>query len=137
MSNHVFIATMKPIKYLENVIKKYNFDIGSGEDYRIGRDLPLTLPYVYEIYGYEKLSLISFLEEFMEFGDTVEMYELWEGKALPVSINVPTEARTINLLQRTYKDELGEYQFDKKNWINELLIRTVVSNRSVTTFVKY
>ncbi|WP_199615293.1 hypothetical protein [Paenibacillus alkalitolerans] len=137
MSNHIFIATMKPIEDLKYVFERYNFGIGSGEDYRIGCNLPLTLPYVYEIYGYEKLSLISFLEEFMEFGDVVEIYEYWEGQALPESINVPKEARTINLLQRTYKDEFGEYQFDKRNWMEELATRTVVSNRSVTTFVKY
>lgn len=127
---------MKPIEDLKYVFERYNLSIGSGENYRIGCDLPLTFPYVYEIYGgYEKLSLISFLEEFMEFGDVVEN---WDGKkVLPESINVPKEARTINLLQRTYKDELGEYQFDKRNWINELKTRTVVSNRSVTTFEKY
>ncbi|MDQ6597880.1 hypothetical protein E2K98_30050 [Bacillus salipaludis] len=74
----------------------------------------------------------------MELGDTVETYEHWEGKkVLPESINVPNEARTINLLQRTYKDEFEEYLFDEKNWLNELTTSTVVSNRSVTTFVKY
>ncbi|WP_222127425.1 hypothetical protein [Bacillus sp. X1(2014)] len=48
------------------------FIIGSVEDSR--GDFLLTLPYVYEI-DYEKLSLFSFLEEFMEFGDVVEIYE--------------------------------------------------------------
>ena len=134
MSSHIFIATMKPIEDLNYVFEKYNFSIGSGEDYR---GLPLTLPYVYEI-EFEKLSLLSFLEEFMEFGDVVEIYEYWDGrKVLPESINVPSEARTINLLKLKYKDEFGEYHFDKKNWINELKTRIVVSNRSVTTFVKY
>lgn len=73
----------------------------------------------------------------MECGDVVELYEYWEGKVLPKSINVPNEVRTINLLQRTYKDELGEYQFEKKNWMNKLVTRTLISNRSVTSFVKY
>lgn len=53
---------MKQIEDLKYVFERYNFSISSGEDYRIGCNLPLTLPYVYEIYGYEKLSLISFLE---------------------------------------------------------------------------
>ncbi|WP_227936435.1 hypothetical protein [Alkalihalobacillus deserti] len=136
MSSRTFIATMKPIQDLKYLFEKYDLGMGLDKDYYI--DLPLTLPYVYEIYGrYEKLSLISFLEEFIEYGDVVEIYEYWEGKALPISINVPNEARTINILQHTYKDEFGEYQFNKKNWMNELAYRTVVSNRSVTTFVKY
>lgn len=128
---------MNPIEELEYVLKKYKFSIDSCEDYRNDSDFPLTLPYVYEIYGYEKLSFISFLEEFMDFGDVVEIYEYWEGKSFPKSINVPNEARTIYLLQYTYKDEFGEYQFNKKDWKDNLETRTVVSNRSVTTFVKY
>jgi hypothetical protein len=137
MSNHILMATIKPIENLKYIFERYNFSIGSGEEYRIACDLPLTLPYVYELYGCEKFLLLSFLEEYMKFGDVIELYEYWEGKALPKSINVPNEARTINLLHRTYKDELGEYQFDKKNWMNELATRTLISNRSVTTFVKY
>ncbi|MEH7086283.1 hypothetical protein V7139_26670 [Neobacillus drentensis] len=75
MSSHIFIATLKPIEDLNYVFERYNFIIGSDEDYR--RDLPLTLPYVYEI-AYEKLSFLSFLEEFMELGDVVELYEYWD-----------------------------------------------------------
>ncbi|MBU8792469.1 MULTISPECIES: hypothetical protein [Oceanobacillus] len=136
MSSHLLISTMRPMEDLE--LETYNIDIVSGEDYLLCMKLPLTLPYVYEILGYEKRHFISFLDEFMEYGDAVEVYEYWDGKkVLPESINVPKEARTINLLQLTYKDEYGEYQLNKKNWLNELETRTVVSNRSVTTFSKY
>ncbi|MEH7400525.1 MULTISPECIES: hypothetical protein [Bacillaceae] len=136
MSSHIIIATMKRIEDLKYVFERHILNISSGEEYSI--DLPLTLPYVYEIFGYEKLSFISFLEEFMELGDIVEVYEYCDGKELlPESINNPNEARTINLLQLTYKDELGEYQFDERNWMNELTTRRVVSKRSVTTFMKY
>lgn len=136
ISSHILISTMNPMEDLE--FEKYNMGIVSSEHYRNCVNLPLTLPYNYEILGFEKLSFISLLDECMEYGDVVEIYEYWDGKkVLPQSINVPKEARTINLLQRTYKDEFRECQLNKKNWMNELETRIVVSSRSVTTFVKY
>lgn len=117
MSSHLLIASVKPIEDLE--FEKYNIGVLPNEHYLNATDLPLTLPYIYEILGYEKMSLISFFDEFMEYGDIVEVYEYWDGKkVLPESINVPKEARAINLLQYTYKDEYGVYQLNKKNWKN-------------------
>lgn len=60
MSNHIFIATMKPIEDLKYVFERYNFSIGLGEEYSIGCDLPLTLPYVYEFYGVKNSPLYHF-----------------------------------------------------------------------------
>lgn len=133
MTCHYFIATMRPIE--EFHVKEKDYPFLSGEAYK--KDLPLSLPYVYE-YGSEEAEFITFLDNFMEIGDMVEFYIYEEGKrGRPLSINLPEEARTINLLKKTYKDENGEYQLDEKDWKEQLARKTIASKRSITTFVKY
>ena len=43
----------------------------------------------------------------------------------------------INVGRLTYQDQYGTYQLNKKNWIDELNHRTLISNSGVTTIVKY
>jgi hypothetical protein len=133
MTCHYFIATMRPIE--EFHVKGQDYPFISGEAYK--KELPFSLPYVYE-YGGEDPEFISFLDDFMEFGDVVEFYIYEEGKrGRPLSINLPEEARTINFLKKTYKDENGEYQLDETEWKEELARKKIASNRSITTFLKY
>ncbi|WP_226645932.1 hypothetical protein [Mesobacillus subterraneus] len=133
MTCHYFIATMRPIE--EFHVKGQDYPYISGEAYK--KELPLSLPYVYE-YGGEDVEFITFLDDFMELGDVVEFYIYEEGKrGRPLSINLPEEARTINLLKKTYKYENGEYQLDEKEWKEQLARKTIASKRSITTFVKY
>lgn len=133
MTCHYFIATLKPIP--EYHTSENNYPFNSGEAYK--ESLPFTLPYVYELGG-EDIEFITFLNSFMEIGDVVELFIFEEGRnGIPLSHNHPEEARTINLLKKTYKDQYGEYQLDKKNWKEELSRRSIASKRSVTTFVKY
>lgn len=133
MTCHYFIATMKPIEEFHKEGNEYPFL--SGEAYK--KELPFTLPYVYE-YGGEDPEFITFLDDYMEFGDIVEQYIYEEGKhGRPLSSNHPDEARTINLLKKTYKNEYGEYQLDEKDWKEDLARKTIASKRSITTFVKY
>ena len=116
-------------------MKGQDYPFISGEAYK--KELPLSLPYVYE-YGNEDHEFITFLDDFMEFGDVVEFYIYEEGRrGRPLSINLPEEARMINLLSKTYKDEYGEYQLGEANWKEELARKTIASKRSITTFVKY
>ncbi|RSD26866.1 hypothetical protein [Mesobacillus subterraneus] len=97
MTCHYFIATMRPIEKFHIEGKDYRFL--SGEAYK--KELPLSLPYVYE-YGGEDIEFLVFLEEFMEYGDVVEHYIYEEGKrGRALSSNHPDEARTINLLKKT------------------------------------
>ncbi|WP_102261283.1 hypothetical protein [Mesobacillus jeotgali] len=133
MTCHYFIATMRPIE--EFHVKGQDYPFISGEAYK--KELPLSLPYVYE-YGNEDPEFITFLDDLMEFGDVVEFYIYEEGKrGRPLSVNLPEEARTINLLKKTYKNEYGEYQLGEANWKEELARKTIASKRSITTFVKY
>lgn len=133
MTSHYFIATMRPIE--EFHVQGQDYPFISGEAYK--KELPFSLPYVYE-YGSEDSEFITFLDEFMEFGDVVEFYIYEEGKrGRPLSVNLPAEARTINLLKKTYKNEYGEYQLGEVNWKEELARKTIASKRSITTVVKY
>ncbi|MEW8969335.1 MAG: hypothetical protein AB2411_01850 [Mesobacillus sp.] len=133
MTCHYFIATMRPIEEIH--VNGQDDPFISGEAYK--KELPFSLPYVYE-YGGEGPEFISFLDDFMEFGDVVEFYIYEEGKrGRPLSINLPEEARTINLLKKTYKDENGEYRLDEKEWKEQLARKTIASKRSITTFEKY
>lgn len=133
MTSHYFIATLKPIPEYHSSENNYVFL--NGEAYK--ESLPFTLPYVYELGG-ENIEFITFLDEFMEIGDVVEQYIFEEGRnGRPLSFNYPEEARTINILKKTYKDQYGEYQLSEKKWKEELSKRTIASKRSVTTFIKY
>ncbi|WLR54454.1 hypothetical protein LC048_18765 [Mesobacillus subterraneus] len=133
MTCHYFIATMRPIE--EFHVNGQDGPFISGEAYK--KELPLSLPYVYE-YGSEDSEFLTFLDDFMQFGDVVEFYIYEEGKwGRPLSYNLPEEARTINLFKKTYKNEYGEYQLDEKDWKEELARKTIASKRSITTFLKY
>jgi hypothetical protein len=133
MTAHYFIATLKPIPEYHSC--ENNYSISNGESYK--KCLPLSLPYVYELGGVD-VEFITFLDLCMEIGDVVELYIFEEGRnGFPLSHNYPEEARTINLLKKTYKDQYGEYQLDSKKWIDELSKRTIASKRSVTTFIRY
>ena len=133
MTCHYFIATIRPIEQFR--VKGHDYPFISGEAYK--KELPLSLPYVYE-YGGDDPEFIAFLDDFMELGDVVEFYLYEEGKrGRPLSVNLPEEARTINLLKKTYKNEYGEYQLDEKEWKEELARKTIASKRNITTFVKY
>ncbi|WP_243387463.1 hypothetical protein [Bacillus kexueae] len=133
MTCHYFIASFRPIEKFHQFGCDYPFL--SGEAYK--ERLPFTLPYVYE-YGGEDEAFVTFLDEFMELGDVIEFYVFEEGRhGIPLSSLHPEEARTINLLKKTYKDKYGEYQIKEKTWKEELARRTIASKRSVTTFVKW
>lgn len=132
MTSHYFIATMRPIPEFHEGDNNYAFL--SEEAYK--EVLPFTLPYVYELGGDDR-ELIIFLDDFMQLGDVVEHYIYEEGRnGITLSENFPEEARTINLLKKTYKDQYGEYQLDPKRWKEDLASRTIASKRSVTTFMK-
>ncbi|KOP81375.1 hypothetical protein ACFFHH_12060 [Cytobacillus solani] len=133
MTAHYFIATLKPIP--EYHTNGNNYPFLNGEAYK--ERLPFSFPYIYEL-GRDDIEFITFLDSIMEIGDVVELYIFEEGrKGYPLSHNYPEEARTINLLKKTYKNQYGEYQLDSKKWIEELSRRTIASKRSVITFVKY
>ncbi|TCJ01408.1 hypothetical protein [Cytobacillus praedii] len=133
MTAHYFIATLKPIPEYHTIENNYPFL--NGEAYK--ERLPFTLPYIYELRGGD-IEFITFLDSSMEIGDVVELYIFEEGRqGYPLSHNYPEEARTINLLKKTYKNQYCEYQLDSKKWIEELSRRTIASKRSLTTFVKY
>ncbi|MGG1680246.1 hypothetical protein ACIFOT_31745 [Neobacillus sp. NRS-1170] len=133
MTSHYFIATLRQIP--EHHSSENNYAFLNGEAYK--ESLPFTLPYVYELEG-DDIEFITFLDSFMEIGDVVEQYIFEEGRhGYPLSQNHPEEARTINLLKKTYQDQYGEYQLDSNKWKEELSKRTIASKRSITTFVKF
>lgn len=133
MTAHFFIATFRPIPEYHKEGKENSYL--SGEAYKAC--LPFNFPYVYEIRGIDKDFLV-FIDEFMDIGDVLELYIYEEGRhGISLSSYYPEENRTINLLKKTYKDQFGEYHLNPKNWIQDLIHRTLASKRSIVKFVKY
>lgn len=132
---HILIATIRNID-VESTRWEEELRIGlkSAEQYR--GDVPFTLPYLYEAYD-DDLPLLMLLNELMAIGDVVELYEYCEGKKGGVAVNRREEAVTVNLHQKTYQDQHGTYKLNQKKWLNDLATKRYLTDRSVTTFLKY
>ena len=132
---HILIATIKDID-IESTRWEEEFGIGlkSAEQYR--EDVPFTLPYLYEVYD-DDLPLLMLLNELMAVGDVIELYDYCEGVKGGSVVYRREEAVTVNFHQKTYQDQHGTYKLNPKKWLNDLATKRYLTDRSVTTFLKY
>ena len=76
----------------------------------------------------------------MEVGDVLEIVTIHSinhiEKSIAKMVREPKPI-TINAGSLTYKNTYGEFQLHKKNWIDDLRHRTIVTDYGVTTIVKY
>ncbi|MER1999618.1 MAG: hypothetical protein ABS882_07570 [Lysinibacillus sp.] len=150
MTSIYFLASSKPfqlskeiIDYQKNEIYDYSMYFSISEVwegwYEIMKPL-LSMPYLYEVRGLENDAFFMYLEKQMEIGDLIELYYMhhqdWHESYIKRAIESP-EPITINVGRLTYVNQYGTYQLNAKNWIEELRHRTLVTDRGVTTIVKY
>lgn len=100
----------------------------------------LTLPYLYEVRGLENDAFFMYLESEMEVGDTLELFYMhnqgWHAEYVKQALE-KQESIFINVGSLTYENQYGTFQLSQKNWVQELRQRTIVTDRGVTTIVKY
>lgn len=99
-----------------------------------------SMPYLYEATGLESPLFLTYLEKYMETGDVLEIYGVpnqhmlekyikrMQGKPHPIYINTGSF---------TYRDVHGQYHLNPKNWVEELSHKNYITDRGVTTIVKY
>lgn len=150
MSGIHFLASSKPFK-IPDEIETYNnngvyepgmgFSVYETDQWWIEVVRPvLSMPYIYEVGGFGNHYFFVYLEKYMELGDIIEIYNIPTqnryGKYIQRVLENP-EPITINTGQYTYRNSYGEYQLDPKNWLEELRHRILLTERGITTIVKY
>lgn len=100
----------------------------------------LSMPYIYEVSGLSNHYFFVYLEKYMDIGDVLELYEIpvqqWYEEYIQRVLENP-EPITINVGSYTYQNPYGIYQLNPKKWVEELSHRTLLTERGVTTIVKY
>jgi hypothetical protein len=100
----------------------------------------LSMPYIYEASGIGNHYFFVYLEKYMDIGDVLELYEIpvqkWYEEYIQRVLENP-EPITINVASYTYQNQYGIYQLNPKKWVEELSHRTLLTERGVTTIVKY
>ena len=100
----------------------------------------LSMPYVYEARGLGSRSFFIYLDKYMDIGDVIELYTMpvqhWHEEYIQRVLENP-EHITINAGRHTYENQYGIFQLSPKNWAEELSHRTLVTERGVTTILKF
>lgn len=150
MTSIYFLASSRPIEISQRLqsyeeqplyLAQQRFSITDVYDtwYDVMQPL-LTLPYLYEVRGLENDAFFMYLDSEMEVGDTLQLFYMhnqgWHENYVKRALE-KQESIHINVGKLTYENEYGTFLFSKKNWINELRRRTLVTDRGVTTIVKY
>ena len=150
MTHITFLASSRPFIIPEHIEAAQRFELLDTRKLFIVHDITeywsdimqpfLSMPYLYEAIGLENDAFFQYLEEEMQIGDTLQLfymnnqndydYHLKRAKELADAID-------INVGSFTYKHAYGEIQLQPKTWKEELRHRTLVTNRGITTIVKY
>ncbi|WP_281863376.1 hypothetical protein [Planomicrobium okeanokoites] len=153
MSNITFLASSKPIT-LPDEIKEHNnrpsyasekeaifFSVHELDSSWIKEIEGLfSMPYLYEAAGLESPLFLTYLEKHMETGDVIEIYSVANQHALEKYLQRLRETPQpihINTDSYTYQDVYGQYQLNPKKWVEELSHKNYITDRGVTTIVKY
>ncbi|MEH7126121.1 hypothetical protein V7127_23185 [Bacillus sp. JJ1773] len=150
MSGIQFLASSKPFK-MPDEIQEYidwriyelgmEFSVHETDDYWYQIVQPvLTMPYIYEVSGIGNYYFFVYLEKYMEIGDIIELYEIPIQDRHDFYIKrvlEHPEPITINVGGFTYQNQYGTFQFNHKNWLDELKHRTLLTERGITTIVNY
>lgn len=150
MSSILFLASPRPFE-LPVEIESYNnrtifeepwcgFDISETDKYWVEIIKPIiTLPYVYEVTGLGNQYFFVYLEKYFAEGYILELYEIpvqnWYNDSIQRALEYD-ETITIDLKNYVYQNHLGTFQLNRKNLVEDLEHRTLVTERGVTTIVK-
>lgn len=153
MTGITFLASSKPFNLPDEIMEHNNrTEFARVEDFTFFTVQPLhagwqkevegifSLPYLYEAEGLDSPWFMRYLEKYMEPGDVFEVYSVPNQHALEQYIRKmhenPDPVR-VNTGSYTYEDSSGRYQWNSKNWREELSRRNFLTPRGVTTFEKY
>ncbi|MGN1402108.1 MAG: hypothetical protein ACI4XL_11480 [Bacillus sp. (in: firmicutes)] len=150
MSSIQFLASSRPFimpeeieDYNNNGLYELDMCFSVYETDKWWRDIVkpvLSMPYIYEVGGLGNHYFFVYLEKYMDIGDVIELYEIpvqqWYEEYIQRVRKVP-EPITINIGSYTYQNQYGNFQLNPKKWVEELSHRTLLTERGVTTIIKY
>lgn len=148
MTEIQFLASSKPFSIPEEIEDNSSVFFEKGKSFFV-HDLDdywveimqsfFTMPYLYEARGLGNKDFWTYIENYMEVGDVIELYRIpvqnWYQDSIrkmlenpqPISINIGS----------TYKNEYGTFKLKEKNWVEEISHRTVVTEYGLTTILRY
>ena len=99
-----------------------------------------SMPYIYETSGLGSPCFLIYLDKYMDIGDVMELYTMpvqhWHEEYIGRVLEKP-EPISVNVGRYTYENKYGLFRLNPKKWQEELSHRTLVTDRGVTTIVKY
>ncbi len=154
MTSYTFLASSKKIQLQDEIVaeddartlhepnKSFHVrELDEAEQWYKQMLRPIiTLPYLYSyISGISDDFLLNVVKS-MDVGDVLEIVSIHRinhiEKSVAKMVRDP-QPITINVGSLTYKNAYGEFRLQKKNWIEDLRRRKIVSEYGVTTIVKY
>lgn len=139
------LASSKPIVEEEQLKKGYlvQYDLGFEqlENYYYEKVKHLfMMPYVYSVHGLYTDAFYNYLQNHMELGDSLEIFEIPDPEKLDnllKTIHKTPFAIQINLIELTYQNQYGTFSLHKKNWVDELKHRALMTLDGITLIRKY
>lgn len=98
------------------------------------------MTYIYEIVGADNSLFLTYLENYMETGDVLELLYIpnqHDFKYYKRKLMEAAEPIYINIGSLTYQDSHGTYKLNPKKWVEELSRRNFITEFGVTMIVKY
>lgn len=99
-----------------------------------------TMPYLYESEGGFGDYFYDYLQNRMELGDTIELFEILDPEKddeLLKGIHLFPYAIQINIHDLTYQNEYGTFLLNKKNWVEDLKHRPLIVPDGITVIRNY
>lgn len=154
MSGYIYLASSKEIELPEKIAEYNNRRIFDEPNKSFTLSVPteqgeweieqlrkiITMPYIYYIGGLGSEYFWLYLEKYMEIGDVLEIISIYQQDETDIYVQKMLdnpEPIHINVGSLTYTNAYGTFQLNRKNWVDDLKHRTLVTDRGVTTIVKY
>lgn len=154
MSGYIFLASSKEIELPEKIAEYNNRRIFDEPNKSFTLSVPteqdeweieqlrkiVTMPYIYYIGGLGSEYFWLYLEKYMEVGDVLEIISIYQQDETDIYVQKMLDNPKpihINVGSLTYTNAYGTFQLNRKKWVDDLKHRTLVTDRGVTTIVKY
>ena len=99
-----------------------------------------TMPYMYSVSGFYTDAFYNYLQNHMELGDSLEIFEIPDPEKLDnllKTIHKTPFSIQINLTELTYQNQYGTFSLHKKNWVHELKHRSLITLDGITLIRKF
>jgi hypothetical protein len=149
MTEIQFLASSKPFSIPREIEESNGFFFERGVSFFVNNLDPywteimqpfFMMPYLFEVRGLGNKNFWTYIEHFMEVGDVIELYHIsvqnWYQDSIRKMMDNPQHI-SINIGSRTYENAYGTFKLNKKNWIEELSHRTLVTEYGITTILRY